>query len=313
MARVNRHLVPESASPLVSASRIDREPDASDAPSPTLESSPTSDGRGQMLLVVDVGNSQVKLGRSNRSGTTAKGMDHAGMIDLLGQVTPAQLREELMTLALPDTAVTWRVISVAPAVLAAFQTWIRRHRPHDLWLILDYRDLPLSVQVEHPDRVGMDRLAAAVGANLLRAPDEAAIVIDAGTAVTVDAVDRSGAFLGGLILPGPRISARTLAANTAQLPDVMFDPADLPPIIGRNTVEAIRGGIYWGMLGALELILARLKKRLESPARIFVTGGAIASWAAELSESVTVVPELVLIGVAAAQPRRHAEPIELSH
>jgi len=243
-----------------------------------------------------VGNSQIKLGRLLPGGQRPQ-------IELLGQILPAQLAEPRLPFALPAAPVQWRVISVSPPVVTALEMWVACHRPDDQWLQLSYLDLPLTLAVDLPERVGMDRLAAAVGANSLRAAGQGAIVIDAGTAITVDAVDAAGTFLGGLILPGPRIAAKSLAVHTAQLPDVLFDPQELPSVIGTNTVDAIRGGIYWGLLGALELLVAKLRDQLGPHTEVFVTGGAIEVWSAHLSTPARYVPDLVLIGIASATPR----------
>ena len=85
---------------------------------------------------------------------------------------------------------------------------------------LTYRDVPLTIRVEEPARVGIDRLLAALAADRLRQRDRAAIVVDLGTAITVDLVEADGAFAGGAILPGIATSARALAEQTDALPQV---------------------------------------------------------------------------------------------
>src|SRR5205814_3927690 len=144
--------------------------------------------------------------------------------------------------------------------------WALLNRPRDDFKILTYRDLPLEVRVEFPDRVGLDRLAAAVAARFLasegRQPPDTirpAIVIDAGTAITVDLVSADGAFEGGVILPGFRLTAEALAAGTNQLPLATFTGQDQPPpVVGKHTEGAIRSGLFWGAVGAVREVIERM-------------------------------------------------------
>lgn len=279
------------------------------SPKPMTEPSGNATSAAAPRLLVDVGNSQLKLGLCVPSVAHSSPVSRPA-IELLGQLPPARLSEHDLPLTLPAQRVCWQVISVSPPAVRSLQQWVADHRPDDWWLSLDYRDLPLTIAVDYPERVGLDRLAAAVGVNQLRPAGEAAIVIDAGTAITVDAVGPDGVFLGGLILPGPRIAAKSLASHTAQLPDVLFDPDDLPALIGKNTVDAIRGGIYWGLLGAIELLIDRVRTKLAAPTQVFVTGGAVESWSKQLSFPIHYVPDLVLLGIARAVPR--AEPMRVA-
>jgi len=125
-----------------------------------------------------------------------------------------------------------------------------------------------------PELVGRDRLWAARGALFLA--DSACLVVDAGTALTVDAVDRSAAgdvFLGGAIAPGPDLGARALAEWAARLPRV--EPRPGVPALGRDTQEAIRAGLAIGFRGAARELTVRVAEEagLERP-RLVVTGGA---------------------------------------
>lgn len=114
---------------------------------------------------------------------------------------------------------------------------------------LDSENAPLDVAVTSPDKVGADRIAAAVGARHLRGDN--VIVVDAGTAVTVDLL-RDGAFQGGVIFPGFDLAAGALATNTDRLPLVASRvDADIP-ILGDTTDAAIQSGVFWMLVGAVE-------------------------------------------------------------
>ena len=118
--------------------------------------------------------------------------------------------------------------------------WVRAHRPQDEYRLLTFRDLPLEIRVDHPERVGIDRLAAAVAANALRDTDRPAVVIGAGSALVVNLIAADGAFEGGAILPGFRMGAIALSSADL-LPEVLFRSSDEPPpVLGKNTEAAIR-------------------------------------------------------------------------
>src|SRR5262249_49663366 len=139
------------------------------------------------------------------------------------------------------------------------------HWPVPVWaaatLIERAADLPLVVNLDHPDRVGIDRLLDAVAANVLRAPEQAAIVIDSGTATTVDLVSAAGAFEGGATLPGLELGARALHQYTALLPliDVpkMLEQPRVAPL-GKDTPRAMESGLWHGQVGAIRELTARL-------------------------------------------------------
>ncbi len=144
----------------------------------------------------------------------------------------------------------------------------------------------LAIDVREPERVGRDRLYAARGAlehrraeGGARVSDDAAdaglIVVDAGTALTVDAVDARGAgrFLGGAIAPGPALLARALAEHTARLPRV--DPAAHAVALGRDTESAVQAGVVVGFRGAaLELALRIAAEAGFRAPLLVLTGGA---------------------------------------
>jgi type III pantothenate kinase len=199
---------------------------------------------------------------------------------------------------LPPEPCTWRVASVQRATAQELGEWVAKQRTHDRWQLLSFRDLRLKLDVQFPDRVGMDRLAAAVAVNRLRAPTHAAIIVDAGTAITVDAVDRQGTFLGGAILPGFGMISRALFADTDLLPrvDATFT-APANEVIGRSTESAIRSGIFWGGVGAIRELVERFAERLGPAHQLFVTGGDARLLTGFLDPQAQFVPELVLDGI----------------
>lgn len=195
----------------------------------------------------------------------------------------------------------WRVASVQREGERRLAEWVARHRPDDDYCTLTYRDLPLEVRVASPERVGVDRLAAALGANALRDAERPAVVIDTGSAITVNLVGADGAFIGGAILPGILMSARALADNADLLPWVHAEPgAAPPPALGTSTETAIQGGLYWGAVGAIRELGQRLAADQPRPPQWFLTGGDAAYLSSQLGPEVRYVQHLVLGGIALA-------------
>ena len=167
---------------------------------------------------------------------------------------------------------------------------------------IDPGHLPLEVRVPEPEKVGIDRLAGAVAANRLRRPDKPAVVVDLGTAITIDLIAADGAFEGGAILPGVAMSARALHQQTDLLPERPMHELDASPeAVGKNTADAIDAGLFWGAVGAVREVIARQSDRLTTAPQVFVTGGAAPSVARLLGGpdiAVRHVPDLVLSGIA---------------
>jgi type III pantothenate kinase len=160
-------------------------------------------------------------------------------------------------------------------------------------------DLPLKVALQRPDKAGIDRLLDAVAVNRLRAAGEPAIVVDLGSAITVDLIDSDGAFRGGAIMPGIGTSARAMHEFTDLLPLVEMSKLDEPPpALGTATPEAMQAGLYWGAVGGVRELIARLSIGSPRPPRVFLTGGAAPSVARLIADDATYVPHLTLAGVA---------------
>ncbi len=158
------------------------------------------------------------------------------------------------------------------------------------------RPIPIENRTRAPERVGADRLLAALGA-WRRAG--AAIVVDAGTAITVDLVADGPVFEGGAILPGPALCAEALHRRTALLPRVTIERAP-GSALGLDTEEAIRAGVYFGAAGAIRLLVEKLRAGREAAA-VLVTGGAAPLLMPALPEHWVLDAALVFRGMAAAR------------
>ena len=190
------------------------------------------------------------------------------------------------------------------AVLAA---WPDELRPISRTVFRDSTLFPIEIDVDAPRGVGLDRLLAAIAANCLRRAGDAAIIVDCGTATTVDVVSSEGVFLGGAILPGFELSARALNHYTEVLPYVSIDELIATDVqgqhapLGKNTHAAISSGIFWGQVGAVRELIAR-QAAICSPTtspQVFVTGGGGELLAPFLDQS-THYPYLALQGLVIA-------------
>lgn len=131
-------------------------------------------------------------------------------------------------------------------------------------------DLGMRVLTDNPVEVGADRLVNAVAAHA-RYPGPL-ILIDFGTATTFDVVTAEGDYLGGIIAPGVNLSLEALHRAAAKLPLVGIKrPGD--KVIGRNTVQAMQSGIYWGYVALIEGLVARIKEEQGEPMVVVATGG----------------------------------------
>ncbi len=226
---------------------------------------------------------------------------------------------ECLTAAIPNAAsgaMTWYVASVFRDSAHAIRTWAERRFPDSDFQLLKYADFPLQIDLPAPERVGTDRVASAVAVNRLRADQRSAICIDAGTAITVNAISPQGKFLGGAILPGTAVSGQALAKSTDQLPEIQIGPELLPAAIGRSTEQAIRNGVFWGTIGAVKELVRRFadEPQMSNP-QLYVTGGFGRAIAHQLQADrymppAIFHPHLVLSGIAIAANERQQSPRE---
>ena len=192
----------------------------------------------------------------------------------------------------------WRIASVDRSASQMLASWRWPAGSASRIQLVTYLDFPMPIAVDHPERVGIDRLAAAYAAGQLKHPTSPAIVIDAGTAVTIDAVAADRTFLGGTISPGFAVSVQALNRHTSQLPLVEdLSTVRDRSVIGRNTDEAISNGVWWSCVGGVREIVDRIRAELGAFAELFITGGDGPILAPHLSETARVVPDLVWRGL----------------
>ncbi len=240
------------------------------------------------LLTVNVGNTRTEVGAFVSGDLEAR----VSVAHDLPRELAAALRDAAAALEGAENAVAY-LASVNDAEADRVRPLI--HRAADLPVCRMERDIsvPIGRKLDPETLVGEDRLLAAAAAyDQLR---QACIVIDAGSAVTVDFVDGEGTFHGGAILPGARLMLKAMHQQTDQLPEIDLVRPD--EAIGHNTRQAMLDGVFHGIRGAVRELVENYARVYGAYPRVIATGGdaPLLFDGYELIENV--VPELVLIGM----------------
>jgi type III pantothenate kinase len=246
-----------------------------------------------MLLALDVGNTNIVVGvfdgrklvehwrmRTDRERTA----DEHGLL----------MTHLLQYASLPPREISGIIISnVVPPMNDALLGMARRFFHVEPIFVSHELDLGVPIRYHNPREVGADRLVNAVAAiHKYGAP---AIVVDFGTATTLDVISPLGEYLGGCIMAGVGISAEALFRTAARLPRIELVAP--PHVIGRTTVEAMQSGILLGYAGAIDALVERIHKELGCETTVVATGGLAERIAAETRTIQHVDPWLTLEGL----------------
>jgi type III pantothenate kinase len=246
-----------------------------------------------MLLAVDVGNTNTKLGLYDGArlvGSWRLTSRREQTADEYG----ALLRTLLAGVGLSADVVTGVAISsTVPDVQRALEETVRRSFGVAPLVVEPGVNVPIPMRVEYPREVGPDRVVKIVaGVELYGAP---LIIVDLGTATTFECVSPRGEFLGGAIAPGIVTAAEALTARAARLFRVdLVRPAHA---IGTNTVTNIQSGMVYGYAGLVDGLVERMKREMEGTPRVVATGGLV-SLIQDIARTIDVVnPHLTLEGL----------------
>ncbi len=252
-----------------------------------------------LILAIDVGNTRAKFGVFELG---------AAAVPQVRDISAAPLKDST---PLSDTIANWLdehgFDQLDVSVLAGSNPPVRDTLLHD-WPLADqapivigsYTDVKIGVDVDVPAEVGIDRLLTAYAVRCLIGGNQPFVVIDSGTATTINLVTADGTFRGGAILPGLRLSAYALHDYTARLPLIETDQLSSgllkvdAPLPGRNTVDAMKSGLFWGQLGAIREISSRLAESAKSDfgdtndAIFVLTGGGGRQLVSQLPNAVYI-------------------------
>tara|TARA_B100000989_G_scaffold297496_1_gene283420 strand:- start:622 stop:1401 length:780 start_codon:yes stop_codon:yes gene_type:complete len=157
-------------------------------------------------------------------------------------------------------------------------------------------DLGIAINIDRPEQAGADRLVNAVAVAAWH--DLPAIVIDFGTATTLDLIGSNGAYEGGIIAPGVNLSIEALCMAAARLPRIAVQPwqTDMP-VLGTDTISAMQSGVFWGYVGMVEGLLERLRNSYGKDLPAIVTGGLAPLFADHINGPLIVDADLTLKGL----------------
>ncbi|MBE6982878.1 MAG: type III pantothenate kinase [Ruminococcaceae bacterium] len=222
-----------------------------------------------MILTVDIGNSNIVIGGVRedavlfeaRLRTDATKTSDEYCLDL----------KSLMDVYQVDVAEVEGAIiaSVVPQVLNSLQTAIKKLTGKTAFVVGPGLKTGLNILLENPGQTGADLVVGAVAA--LREHKPPMTIIDMGTATTISVIDKNGAYIGGAIIPGVKISMDALTDRTALLPGLQLDQPK--KAIGRNTVDAMRSGIMMGAACMLDGMIERMEEELGYQTTVIATGG----------------------------------------
>jgi type III pantothenate kinase len=249
-------------------------------------------------IVADSGNSRIKWGLCVEQRLRASASLPTG--------DPAAWEKQISDWHLTGSLI-WAIGSVNPDSLEVLTDWLKS-RGDTVGLLARHDRLPLEIRVDSPELVGMDRLLNAVAANS-RLPRSgkncrarSAVIIDAGTAVTVDLIAPDGAFEGGAIFPGRRLMAAALHDYTALLP-LVAGAETTPRPVGTNTAAAIEAGIHHAVAGGINQLISWQigehfpRGRRLAQSAIFLTGGDALLLQTSIDDRAVLWPEMTLEGL----------------
>ncbi len=244
-----------------------------------------------MLFAIDIGNSHTVCGVYDGAELRA----HWRISTQPGR-TKDELRAMLGTLFLsePDVDATQINAAIIASVVPAM-TQVFEQTASDLFGVKARVVGPglktgMPIRYEDPREVGADRIVNAVGA--YGKWSTGIIVVDFGTATTFDVVSPDGAYLGGVICPGIKISSEALFNRAAKLPKVAFKRPKT--VIGRNTVSSIQAGLVYGYVSLVEGLIHRIRNELDFECKVVATGG-LASEVAASTELIEHVDEMLTL------------------
>lgn len=161
------------------------------------------------------------------------------------------------------------ISSVVPQSIFNLRNLSRRYLHAEPLVIGENAELGIPIRIQKPSEAGADRLVNAIGAHI--AYPGPLIVVDSGTATTFDIVGDDGAFEGGAIAPGINLSMQALHDAAAKLPRVAIQKPD--HVIGKDTVECMQSGVFYGYVGLIEGLIDRMKAEYHAPLTVVATGG----------------------------------------
>jgi type III pantothenate kinase len=255
-----------------------------------------------MLLAIDVGNTNIVIGVFRDTD-----LIHSWRLTTIRERTSDELGVLVASLCdrhgVRRQEITGIVVaSVVPPLTGTVLKMVADYFGQAAMLFEPAVNGTMPVLIDKPAEVGADRVANSIAAFDTYGKGLPLIVVDFGTATTFDAVSAKGEYLGGVICPGPKLSAEALFQRAARLPRI--DVTKPSRVIGTNTVAAMQSGLFWGYVDMVEGLVRRMKAELGGQAVVVATGGLASVVAPESTEIEHVDEELTLRGLRLVWERR---------
>lgn len=252
-----------------------------------------------MNIFADIGNTAIKWCEVEKLPRPAERSADEPRCELAGAFTRierAHHREPI--LVSPAASRCWWISSVHQPAADWLEHWIRSTLPEDRIEWISRKRMPIKVDLEEPETVGLDRLLGAVAVNARRDPSAHAIYCDFGTATTINVVSDAGVFLGGAILPGIQTQLQALSQATDRLPNIDWKQTPPPDaLIGKKTRSAILSGVVHGHAFGVTEMIRRFAQQLGGTLELWLTGGGLPNVEMAWPIEPRFVPHLVLEGM----------------
>jgi type III pantothenate kinase len=246
--------------------------------------------KGRRILAIDIGNTNVHLGLVDMARLTCTGR----IVFPTGSIK-VRLVSAVNRLVGHDHELQIAVSSVVPGAVKTVLRLVSRNFSNPVEMVRVHKKIPFSIKYKNPKTLGTDRLANVLYA-YYRFPKRNAVVVSAGTAITVDCLAASGAFIGGAILPGPSTQLESLNAKTAQLPRIAGhkNAARFP---GTSTVQCMQAGVARACAGGIERCIQEVSRQYRQRPVVLISGGALCQVPA-INVAAHRIRDLTLIGIA---------------
>ncbi|HEY5239789.1 MAG TPA: type III pantothenate kinase [Rhizomicrobium sp.] len=258
-----------------------------------------------MLLCIDAGNTNIVFAVHDGTAIRAEWRavtETTRTADEYAVLLSQMLSLQSLNFADIDAAI---IATVVPAALFDLRQFCRKYLNCEPLVVGDPNvDLGIAIHTDRPQAVGADRLVNAIAAHATY--KGALIVVDFGTATTFDIVSENGDYEGGVIAPGVNVSAEALHQAAAMLPRVAIGRTQ--NVIGKDTVPAMQSGLFWGYIGLIEGLVARIKEEYGKPMKVIGTGGLATPFHRQTEAIDHLDPDLTIRGLIMIHARNAGAP-----
>lgn len=222
-----------------------------------------------MILAIDIGNTNIVLGAIDQEQTLFTARISTDKSKTSDQYA-VEIKDILKLYDFDFLKLHGAIISsVVPALCSVFKDAIKKITGLDSLVVEPGIKTGLNIKIDNPAQLGSDLVVSAVAAIAKYKTPMA--VIDFGTATTITVIDNENTVMGGLIMPGIRISLDALTSRTSQLQDISLDSPK--SIIGTNTVDSMKAGLVYGNAAMMDCIITRLEDKIGKKLNVIATGG----------------------------------------